>query len=187
VELQKVNAASPTGFSPVVLKRASFFIRILLGGLFVFAGATKVYDPGAFAIELQRYQAVPWTIGALLALYLPWLEMLAGAFLLFRKIEWGPLLIITLLLFIFTVALASAMLRGLNIDCGCFGKTFAATGTVLPLLRNLTLLGGTAVLWTESQRLNLAVAPPAPALISHPPAAGRKLVCSTHQRAGVIS
>jgi putative oxidoreductase len=181
VELQKVNAASPTGFSAVVLKRASFLIRILLGGLFVFAGATKVYDPGAFAIELQRYQAVPWTIGPLLALYLPWLEVLAGTFLLFRKIEWGALLIITLLLFIFTVALASAMLRGLNIDCGCFGKTFAATGTLLPLLRNLTLLGGTAVLWTESRRLNLAVAPPAPALISHPSAAPGKLVCSTEQ------
>ena len=47
--------------------------------------------PGAFAIKLQRYQAVPWTIGALVAIYLPWLEVLAGAFLLFRKIEfWVP-------------------------------------------------------------------------------------------------
>jgi putative oxidoreductase len=183
----KVNAATPTGFWPVVLKARSFLIRIPLGSLFVFAGATKVNDPGAFAIELQRYGAVPWTIGALLALYLPWLEVLAGAFLLFRKIEWGALLIIAFLLFIFTAALASAMLRGLNIYCGCFGKTFAATGTVLPLVRNLTLLGCTAVLWNESRRLNLAVASPASALIPHPRAAGRKLVCSTHQRAGVIS
>jgi putative oxidoreductase len=167
VEIQIVNAATPTGFWPLVLKQASF-LRILLGGLFVFAGATKVYDPGAFAIELQRYQAVPWIIGALLAIYFPWLEVLAGACLLFRKIEWGALLVITLLLFIFTAALASAMLRGLDIDCGCFDKTFAATGTVLPLVRNLTLLGCTAVLWTEYRRLSLAVAPPAPSLISHP-------------------
>jgi putative oxidoreductase len=175
VEIQIVNAATPTGFWPVVLKGPSFLVRILLGGVFVFAGATKVYDPGAFAIELQRYQAVPWTIGALLAIYLPWLELLAGAFLLFRKIEGGALLVITLLLLIFTAALTSAMLRGLNIDCGCFGKTFAATGTVLPLVRNLTLLGCAGILW----RLSLAVAPPAPALISQPAAAGQKLVCST--------
>jgi putative oxidoreductase len=178
VEIQTVNAATPTGFWPVVLK-GPIFLRILLGGLFVFAGATKVYDPGAFAIELQRYQAVPWTIGALLAIYLPWLEVLAGAFLLFRKIEWGALLVITLLLLIFTAALTSAMLRGLNIDCGCFGKTFAATGTVLPLVRNLTLLGCAGILWTEHWRLSLAVGPPASSLRSHPTAAGQKLVCST--------
>jgi putative oxidoreductase len=178
VEIQIVNAATPTAFSPVALKGPSF-LRILLGGLFVFAGATKVYDPGAFTIELQRYQAVPWIIGALLAIYLPWLEVLAGAFLLFRKIEWGALLVITLLLFIFTAALTSAMLRGLNIDCGCFGKTFAATGTVLPLVRNLTLLGCAGILWTEHWRLSLAVGPPASSLRSHPTAAGQKLVCST--------
>jgi putative oxidoreductase len=179
VEIQKVNAATPIGFWRVVLKEPSCLIRILLGGLFVFAGATKVYDPGAFAIELQRYQLVPWTTGALLAIYLPWLEVLAGAFLLCRKIEWGALLVITLLLFIFTVALASSMLRGLNIDCGCFGKTFAATGTLLPLVRNLILLGCAGVLWTQYRRLSLAVAPSAPMLIPRPAAAGRKLVCST--------
>ena len=142
--------------------------------------------PGAFAIELQRYQSVPWTTGALLAIYLPWVEVLAGAFLLFRK-GVGALFVITLLFFIFTAALASAMLRGFNIDCGCFGKTFAATGTVLPLVRNLTLLGCAAVLWTEYRRLSLAVAPPAPALIPHTPAASRKLVCSTQQRTEVAS
>jgi putative oxidoreductase len=153
VEIQKVNGATLTCFWPVVLKATGFLVRILLGSFFVFAGATKVYDPGAFAIELQRYQLVPWIVGALLAIYLPWLEMLAGAFLLCKKIEWGALLVITLLLFIFIAALASAMLRGLDIDCGCFGKTFAASGTVLPLERNFMLLGCTAVLWIEYWRL----------------------------------
>jgi putative oxidoreductase len=155
VEIHKVNATTPNGFRPVVLKPTGFLVRMLLGGLFVFAGATKVYDPGAFAIELQRYQLVPWIIGALLAIYLPWLEMFAGVLLLSKKTEWGALLVNTLLLFIFTSALASAMLRGLNIDCGCLGKTFAAIGTVLLLVRNLTLLGCTAVLWTKHRRLGL--------------------------------
>jgi putative oxidoreductase len=179
VEIQKVNAATLTGFWPIVLKGTNFLMRVLLGGLFVFAGATKLYDPAAFASELQRYQAAPWTIGALLAIYLPWLEVSAGAFLLSRRIESGALLVITLLLFIFTAALASAMLRGLDIDCGCFGKTFAATATVLPLVRNLILLGCAGVLWTQYRRLSLAVAPSAPMLIPRPAAAGRKLVCST--------
>jgi hypothetical protein len=48
---------------------------------------------------------------------------------------------------VFTFALASATVRGLGIDCGCFGKAFAATGTVFPLVRNLLLLAGAGFLW----------------------------------------
>jgi putative oxidoreductase len=126
-------------------------VRIVLGALFVFAGATKAYDPGAFAIEIQRYQIVPWMLGALTSVYLPWLEILAGALLFLKRFERGALLVITLLLLVFTLALASAMLRGLSIDCGCFGKAFTATGTTIPLLRNLLLLVFTGILWRGSQ------------------------------------
>jgi putative oxidoreductase len=128
---------------------ARLLARIALGGLFVFAGATKAYDPGAFAIEVQRYQIVPWIVDALASVYLPWLEMLAGALLLLKRFERGALLVITLLLLVFTFALASAMFRGLSIDCGCFGKAFTATGTTVPLLRNLLLLVFTGILWIE--------------------------------------
>jgi putative oxidoreductase len=130
-----------------VLKEPRFLIRILFGRALCLRGSDKTFYPGAFAIEPQRYQSVPWIVGALLASYVPWLEILAGAFLLSKKTEWGALLVTTLILFIFTAALASAALRGLNIHCGCFGKAYTATGTVLPLVRNLALLGCTAVLW----------------------------------------
>jgi uncharacterized membrane protein YphA (DoxX/SURF4 family) len=130
-------------------KLGLLLVRIALGGLFVFAGATKAYDPGAFAIEVQRYQVVPWIVDALASVYLPWLEMLAGALLLLKRFERGALLVITLLLLVFTFALASAMFRGLSIDCGCFGKAFTATGTTVPLLRNLLLLVFTGILWIE--------------------------------------
>lgn len=130
-------------------KLGRVLVRIVLVALFVFAGATKAYDPGAFAIEIQRYQIVPWMMGALISVYLPWLEMLAGALLLLKRFERGALLVITLLLLVFTVALASAMLRGLSIDCGCFGKAFSATGTTFPLVRNLVLLVFTGILWME--------------------------------------
>jgi putative oxidoreductase len=122
------------------VKICRVFVRIALGTLFVFAGAAKAYDPGAFAIEIQRYQLVPWVPGAIAALYLPWLEMLVGALLLLKRLERGALLLIACLLVVFTLALVSAMFRGLNIDCGCFGKAFVETGTILPLIRNILLL-----------------------------------------------
>jgi putative oxidoreductase len=121
--------------------------RIVLGTLFVFAGAAKVYDPGEFAIEIQRYQLLPWIPGVLAALYIPWLEMFAGALLLLKRLERGAILLIGCLLLVFTLALVSAMFRGLNIDCGCFGKAFTATGTILPLVRNILLLALTGFLW----------------------------------------
>ena len=126
-------------------------MRLALGALFVFAGATKAYDPGAFAIEIQRYQLVPWILSALASAYLPWLEMLAGALLLLKRFERGALLVITFLLLVFTLALASAMFRGLSIDCGCFGKAFTATGTTVPLLRNIVLLVFAGILWVKSR------------------------------------
>jgi len=149
VEEQRVISAWRSAVRPEIRKLGRVFVRIALGAVFVFAGATKAYDPGAFAIEIQRYQVVPWILDALVSVYLPWLEMLAGALLLLKRFERGALLVITLLLLVFTLALASAMFRGLSIDCGCFGKAFTATGTTVPLLRNFVLLVFTGILWRE--------------------------------------
>jgi putative oxidoreductase len=132
---------------PRFVRLSRSFVRIALGILFVFAGATKAFDPGAFAIEIQRYQLIPWFLGVLASVYLPWLEILLGALLVLQRAEQAALLLITCLLLVFTFALASATFRGLSIDCGCFGKTFAATGTIFPLVRNVLLLVFTGFLW----------------------------------------
>lgn len=130
-----------------LLKLSRVFVRIALGALFVFAGVLKAYDPGAFAIEIQRYNLIPWFPGAVASVYLPWLEILAGVLLVWKKFERGALFLITCLLFVFSFALASATFRGLSIDCGCFGKAFTATGTIFPLVRNILLLAFTGFLW----------------------------------------
>jgi putative oxidoreductase len=147
VEGQKMTGGLNRPAWPRVVNFIRAFVRIVLGGLFLFAGATKAYDPGAFAIEIQRYNLIPWFPGALAAVYLPWLEILVGALLIVKRFERGALLLITCLLLLFTFALASATFRGLGIDCGCFGKAFTATGTIFPLVRNVVLLAGAGFLW----------------------------------------
>jgi putative oxidoreductase len=132
------------------LKLSRAFVRIALGALFIFAGAAKAYDPGVFAIEIQRYNLIPWITAALAAVYLPWLEIMVGALLILRWLEQGTLLLIACLLLVFTLALASATFRGLSIDCGCFGKAFAETGTIYPLVRNILLLALVAFLWLDA-------------------------------------
>jgi putative oxidoreductase len=135
---------------PRWVKLSRVFVRIALGSLFIFAGAAKAYDPDAFAIEIQRYNLIPWVTAALVAVYLPWLEIMVGALLILKCLEHGALLLIAFLLIVFTFALASATFRGLNIDCGCFGKAFAETGTIYPLVRNVLLLALVAFLWLDS-------------------------------------
>jgi uncharacterized membrane protein YphA (DoxX/SURF4 family) len=132
------------------VKLSRTFVRIALGVLFIFSGAAKAYDPGVFAIEIQRYNLIPWVTAALVAVYLPWLEIIVGALLILRWLEQGTLLLIACLLLVFTLALASATFRGLSIDCGCFGKALAETGTIYPLVRNILLLALVAFLWLDA-------------------------------------
>jgi hypothetical protein len=130
-------------------------LRVLLAAVFLLAGGLKLLDPAEFAAEINRYQLIPWWSCALLALFLPWLELCVGAGLLTRRFSSGALAWATALLLLFSVALLSAMLRGLSIDCGCFGRLWQATGTLWPLIRNLVLLGIVAFLWWQRRRVEL--------------------------------
>jgi putative oxidoreductase len=144
--------SSVTNLRPRVLGRAALGFRIVLAGLFVLAGGLKLVDPAAFAAEINRYQLIPWWGCALLALLLPWLEICVGIGLLTRSFSQGALVWITALLVVFSLALLSAMLRGLSIDCGCFGRVWQSTGTFWPLVRNVVLVGMTVFLWWQPRR-----------------------------------
>jgi Methylamine utilisation protein MauE len=136
----------PLRFKPAGL------LRVLLGALFLLAGGLKILDPAAFAVEIEHYQLVPWWSCALLALFLPWLEICVGIGLLAQPVWRGALAWATGLLLLFSAALLSAMLRGLSIDCGCFGRVWQSTGTFWPLIRNLVLLGMVFLLWWQPRR-----------------------------------
>jgi putative oxidoreductase len=144
--------SSVTNLRPRVLGRAALGFRIVLAGLFVLAGGLKLVDPAAFAAEINRYQLIPWWGCALLALLLPWLEICVGIGLLTLSFSQGALVWITALLVVFSLALLSAMLRGLSIDCGCFGRVWQSTGTFWPLVRNVVLVGMTVFLWWQPRR-----------------------------------
>jgi putative oxidoreductase len=149
MEIEQVTNRSRISSRLNFVNAGRLLARLVLGGVFVFAGISKIYDPGTFAIELERYQLFPWKVSAAAANYLPWLEFLAGSCLLLKWFERGALLLITLLLAVFTFGLASALVRGLSIDCGCFGHAFMSTGTIVPILRNFALLLLTGVLWIK--------------------------------------
>lgn len=95
---------------------------ICIGALFIYAGEVKAADPGQFALDIANFRLLPHAAGVALALYLPWLEIVCGAALIFKKAYRGALLLLSALCAVFLAALGSAMARGLDISCGCFGR-----------------------------------------------------------------
>lgn len=107
---------------------------------FAVAAMGKIPDPATFARDIVNYRLVPFDVAYLSALWMPWLELFAAIGLLIRASRRDSALILLGLLMVFQVALASAWLRGLDINCGCLGST-AETGVELAFLRNLALIG----------------------------------------------
>jgi putative oxidoreductase len=118
--------------------------RLGLGLLFVVAGWNKLLDPAGLAQEIANYQLFPAT-APYLAIALPTSEMVAGLALLLGPPPWraAGASAIGLLLLVFTGAVVSALLRGLDIDCACFG-TGSGSVTWLTFVRNLGLLAAAA-------------------------------------------
>jgi uncharacterized membrane protein YphA (DoxX/SURF4 family) len=124
--------------SPVV----SFLFRLLLGSIFVYAGVVKGMDPSGFAQAIYNYRILPgWMIHPM-AILLPAVEVLVGLSLLLGVWVPGGSLLASSLLSAFAVALGLNLIRGLDIDCGCFGGgPGEGSGTRLYLVRDLVLLG----------------------------------------------
>jgi len=100
----------------------SFILRLIVGGIFVYAGVTKLYSPRDFAQIIQNYQIVPEVFTNLIAILLPWLEIYSGLFIIFGLFSRSASITLILITIIFIIALLSAYFRGLNIDCGCFSQ-----------------------------------------------------------------
>lgn len=141
-------------------------LRVALGALFIYAGAMKAAEAPDFARDIQRYTIIPWPDATvLLAVYLPWLEILSGVAVIVRRFHLGALAIIAGLMLVFTIALTSAWARGLDIECGCFGRKKESIRTNFPALlaRDLALLGvacGLLIVESRAAKSRVTLSPP---------------------------
>lgn len=129
------------------MRAMTFFTRLLVGLVFVYAGSVKVWDVGAgqwaapqFAIDISNYRIVGGDLAILVSVYLPWVEIVGGLSLVFRRCYAGGLAVLTGLTLVFAGAIGSAIVRGLNVECGCFGRGAGITPQIA-LARDLILLG----------------------------------------------
>ena len=131
-------------------KNLTLALRIVLGGVFLYAGGLKIADPAAFAGSVAAYKLIPTFGNYLIAATLPWVEVLCGLLLVTGyRVRAGATLILLMNL-VFVVALTSAIIRGLDIDCGCFRQGGPKTSPWIALLRDLAFIAGIVVLlWMD--------------------------------------
>jgi uncharacterized membrane protein YphA (DoxX/SURF4 family) len=114
-------------------------LRIAMGVLFVAAAWQKLADPTAFATSVTNYRMLPLPVERVLALVLPPLELLVGLALIVGVLDAGARVVVFALMLVFTIAVGTALARGLDISCGCFDTEGGAKVGVAKLAENVGL------------------------------------------------
>lgn len=120
-------------------KEVILLLRLIVGATFVYASYDKVLQPGQFAIMVRSYQIIPVGVSNLFALVLAWSELVSGVLLIlgvFTRQAAGALL---MLLIMFVAAASLVMVKGLVVDCGCFGPDGNSPVGVTLLVRNILM------------------------------------------------
>ena len=115
--------------------------RVVVGGVFVYAGTMKLCDVAAFRELLSRYGMLPEFALGFVSVALPAFECVVGTLLVFSRWVRISAAAISAMLVVFIVALVQAGVRGLDVSCGCFGGASSASGGVWEaVVRDIVLL-----------------------------------------------
>jgi uncharacterized membrane protein YphA (DoxX/SURF4 family) len=135
-------------------------LRTALAWTFLHAGTLKIWDSAQsrpatpdFVVAIQQYHILPSPdLAVLLAVYLPWVEIIAALGLFARRLRLGAATVLSALSLVFIGALASAWARGLRIECGCFGRDEVSTDYPTLLLRDGLILAAALFLLFYDRR-----------------------------------
>jgi putative oxidoreductase len=102
--------------------------RVALGWVFIYAAVGKIANPADFAENIKNYQLLPDFMLNIVALTMPWIEIICGIFLVVGFRLKANAFIAGGMLVTFNIAVLYAMILGLNIDCGCFSERATMVG-----------------------------------------------------------
>src|SRR5215469_7437865 len=124
-----------------VLTVGVILLRLVLGGIFIYAAYTKLREPWQlFAAGIRSYEVLPMQAADLLARTLPWFELLLGVLLIVGRWLRVSTVAVSGLLLVFFTLMVRAHVKGQTIDCGCFGP--GETISWKTLLRDGSMLAG---------------------------------------------
>lgn len=114
--------------------------RLYIGGVFLTACFHKIAYPASFAVDVATYGILPLALINVMAIVLPWIELAAGLMLVLGFRARAGAVLTSGMMVVFIIAISSALVRGLNMSCGCF----ASQGAVEDPISGLTILRDSA-------------------------------------------
>lgn len=135
--------------------------RVIVAAIFIYAPLNKIADPPGFAKLIFEYHLLPAELVNAWAVYLPWLELVAGVGLLIGPLARGGAALVAVLLVIFLAAIGINLARGVPFECGCGGTHALAIPLLSPVMefvlssptpwvtfvRDVVLLAMTWLIW----------------------------------------
>jgi putative oxidoreductase len=122
--------------------------RIGVAITFLVAAVPKVIDLEPFAIDIRNYQVFPeWSLH-LLAAIVPMVEIVGAVAIASGRERWvrSGAVVLGLLTAAFVALVASVIIRGIDLQCGCFGQDETASAVGVPtLVRDVGLLAAIAI------------------------------------------
>jgi uncharacterized membrane protein YphA (DoxX/SURF4 family) len=138
------------------VKWINLILRLILGGIFLASAVVKIWnvqvshahaiqfshvpDLAIFARDVTSYHVPPRELANLVAITLPWIELLAGGLLVCGIWKQASALVITALMIVFLAAIGWAVAHGYDIRCGCFGTVDARRVGFTALAQDTALL-----------------------------------------------
>jgi uncharacterized membrane protein YphA (DoxX/SURF4 family) len=104
-----------------MLRWAGLVARLVVGGVWIWAGAIKLPDPEASVTAVRAYQLLPPGLADGVGRVLPMLEVVVGVCLVLGLVTRVSAAVSALLQIAFIIGIASVWSRGIAISCGCFG------------------------------------------------------------------
>ena len=132
-------------------------IRLLIGAIFVYSAVPHILNSMGLASSIYNYRLFPSPIIGLSAAFIPWITLLSGlALILGVKVRAASLIISASLVIFISLAVIS-MIRGLDIDCGCFVGIIRKANWIAVSEDFLLLLGSLFTFFFDRTRISLVL------------------------------
>jgi uncharacterized membrane protein YphA (DoxX/SURF4 family) len=96
-------------------------LRLVTAGLFIWAASVKLANPVKFLFSIKGFEVLPEHMLEPLTFMVPWIELVCAAALLLGFWARPAAIVIGGMLLVFVGAILSVLIRGMSVDCGCFG------------------------------------------------------------------
>lgn len=122
--------------------RARVFVlvlRLVVAAFFLASSITALQDPSELVESIGNYRMLPDAVIGPMAVGMPLLELLVALALVSGVHARGAALVAGGMLVVFAIAMVQAIVRGIDLDCGCFGHVVETRVSWLTVLRNVAL------------------------------------------------